>query len=79
MGTTRQRAEWYAGDITNLLWRKTGHSYSIYTHVHDELKELTIHDDKTNEDIITYVARTWVGICDRVIAAYKTHLRIENA
>ena len=72
---TRRRAEWYASDVINLLWKKTGHMYTIST-VGGEVKSLSIVDDTDKRIVITYTAKTWVNVCDKIVAACETYRTI---
>ena len=79
MGDARNRAEWYAADIVNLLWRKTGHRYRNETDRNERSKWLDIYDDTTGTLVLTYHAKTWSGVCEKITASYKTYLAIANA
>jgi hypothetical protein len=84
IGTTRQRAVWYAGDIVCLLWRKTGKPYVIKEYPLGKVKRLEIREQTNDCDgsyrlVVYYQARTWVGLCDILHAAYDTYLTIQNA
>ena len=79
MGNARDRAEWYAANIAHLLWKKTGHWYRIKTDRNERSKWLDIYNNTTSTFVLTYHAKTWSGVCEKITASYKTYLAIVNA
>lgn len=73
------RAEWYAGDIMVILWKRTGHDYSTHTYANDRTKHLDVRDKTTDKVVVSYVSKTWTGVCDKIVAATETYYAIENA